>query len=274
MAGNYKFSYSDVQNSNLSDSTARPLILLHGFMGCKEDWTDIIDGLKISRRCIAIDLPGHGDTKVNAEDSLFTIENTAGGIIELTDNLGIDTFDLLGYSMGGRLALYIAVHYPERVTKLILESSSPGLKTHKEQENRRINDLLLGDKIMSMEMSDFISQWYDMPLFKSIKQNDGYEGLRFRRMLNDKTGLVKSLKYMGTGFQPSLWAEWEALGIETLLIAGEYDKKYTTIANKMCKLNPNARLEIIADTGHNLHFERSDLFINHVADFLIIDELN
>ncbi len=263
MASNFKFSYSDRQ-----DSTARPLILLHGFMGRKEDWTEIIDVLKFSRRCIAIDLPGHGDTKVNAENSLYKIENTADGIIEFADNLGIDTFDLLGYSMGGRLALYIAVHYPQRVNRLILESSSPGLKTHKERENRRNDDQLLCEKIINLEMSDFIGQWYDKPFFRSIKQNDGYEGLKKRRMLNDKTGLVKSLKFMGTGFQPSLWAEWESLGIETLLITGEYDRKYLTISNNMRRSNSNARMKIIAGAGHNSHFERSDIFINHVTEFL------
>ncbi len=273
MSDKYKFSFSatkDSINHNPAEANSGPppLILLHGFMGSKDDWADIIDGLKEARPCIAIDLPGHGGTVVNGDGSLYNMENAASGIIEFADNLGIDTFDLLGYSMGGRLALFMAIHYPGRIGRLVLESSSPGLRTHEERVIRQKDDEALSEKIINMHLSDFTGQWYDMPLFGLMKKSTGYDKLMARRMLNCKSELAKSLKYMGTGCQPSLWGEWASLRVESLLIAGEYDKKYTAIANEMCGLNVKAGIEIIAGAGHNSHFDRSDIFVNYVNGFL------
>lgn len=260
---NYQFHYS------LSGSTDKPLILfLHGFMGISNDFDKVISLLLDRFCCLTVDLPGHGKTMVLGGDNSYTISNTAHGLIYLLDKLCIEKCFLVGYSMGGRLALYLTLYFPQRFLKAVLESSSPGLKTQQEQIERIQHDLRLAQKLATSDFSLFLSNWYNQPLFSSLKNHPKFEYLLEQRLQNHPSRLAKSLRNMSTGYQPSLWEKLKQNKIPLLLLVGEYDHKFRAINLEMAELCEAATLEIVSQCGHNINFERTEVFVEKLTKFL------
>ena len=259
----YQFHYS------LTGNKSQPIVLLlHGFIGDNQDFSPIISLLSQKYCCLAVDLPGHGKTRVNGDESCYNIFNTAQALIELLNDLQIDKCLLLGYSMGGRLALYMTLHFPDRFDKVVLESASPGLKTSKDRSHRLQSDLHISQKLENSNLKEFLLSWYDRPLFKSLKKSPDFPQLIASRLAaNNPIELAKSLRNMGTGNQPSLWEKLAQNQIPLLLLAGEYDDKFTTINTEMANLCLTASLQIVPKAGHNIHFENIDEFIAVVRQF-------
>ncbi|MBD1826587.1 2-succinyl-6-hydroxy-2,4-cyclohexadiene-1-carboxylate synthase [Microcoleus vaginatus GB1-A2] len=259
---NYHFHYYLTGHKN-----QQTILFLHGFTGNFQDFSSVISLLSNSYFCLAVDLPGHGTTGVSGDESCYNISSTAQALIHLLDDLQIDKCLLLGYSMGGRLALYMTLHFPERFEKVVLESASPGLKTEKERSHRLQADLQLAQKLENSNIKDFLLNWYDRPLFKSLKNSPNFDNLIETRLANNPLELAKSLRNMGTGNQPSLWEKLAQNQIPILLLAGEYDDKFTTINIEIASLCPAASLEIVPKVGHNIHFENIDKFVAVVRQF-------
>ena len=252
----------------IGDPANPPLLLLHGFTGCKEDWDALSPALSGDSYLIALDLPGHGETGLLGPEHTNP-EGASAQILRTLDNLDIPTCDLLGYSMGGRLALYLLTKYPDRFTNVILESASPGLKTAREREERRNSDAALAERIRTEGLEAFFTFWYSQPIFADIiKRTNRFEKLLRRRHRNSIDALISSLQYMGTGAQPSLWTEWSELPHPTLLLVGKQDLKFRRIASQMADLSDNATMRIIEDAGHNTHLEQPELFCRAVNEFL------
>ncbi|NTW49143.1 MAG: 2-succinyl-6-hydroxy-2,4-cyclohexadiene-1-carboxylate synthase [Chlorobiales bacterium] len=248
----------------------KPLILfLHGFLGSAEDWLDVMEPLASDFRCLAIDLPGHGKTIVTGGDEVYRMELVAEGIVHFLQTLGINTCYLVGYSMGGRLALYLALHYPEVFQKVLLESASPGLKTEAERTARRAHDEALAREILQTNFSVFLQRWYDLPLFKTLKAHLNFDRVLERRKANSPEGLALSLRQMGTGVQPSLWEKLSGAEVPIRLVVGENDQKFVGIGNEMAGLCKTAELSIIPDAGHTAHIENRNAFIHHLQTFFI-----
>lgn len=250
------------------DKSNRSLLLLHGFMGASDDWEIVSEKLSKDYYIIAIDLPGHGGTRCS-DVTDFSFEVTAKAIIDYLDDKGITNTSLAGYSMGGRLALYLSIYYPERFDKVIIESSSPGLKTEEEREERRLKDALLSKRIYLEPFDIFVHNWYEMELFQTInKRSEAYQTMHKRRLKSDPQELAKSLLYAGTGSQPSLWGKLVEIKADTLLLTGELDTKFNEIADKMVKMNNRFNRVNIDDAGHNVHFEKPDEYIKTIKKFL------
>lgn len=247
------------------------LLLLHGFMGSADDWdAELVDAIVDSGfQILAVDLPGHGRTIVKDGTETYSMETTAAALVGLLDELKITTLHLLGYSMGGRLALFMAVHYPNRIAGMILESASPGLETEAERQARVVADNALAERMRTQPMEQFLREWQMQPLFAGMAtQPARLERLIGRRMDNDSLGLTMSLKGMGTGAQQSLWRELANVESPLLLIVGEKDSKFCGIGREMARRCPGAMLEIVPDAGHNVHFERPREFTELVRKFL------
>lgn len=258
----YQFHYSLTGNKN------HPLILLlHGFTGDSQDFNPIISLLSQSYCCLAVDLPGHGKTQVSGDETYYNMSNTAQASIELLDDLQIDKCLLLGYSMGGRLALYMTLHFPDRFEKVVLESASPGLKTEKERSHRIQADFYIAQKLENSNFKEFLYNWYDRPLFQSLKNSPNFDRLIETRLANNPIELAKSLRNMGIGNQPSLWEKLAQNQIPLLLLAGEYDDKFQAINAEIASLCPAASLKIVPKAGHNVHFENIDRFVALVRQF-------
>jgi 2-succinyl-6-hydroxy-2,4-cyclohexadiene-1-carboxylate synthase len=247
-----------------------PLLLLHGFTGDASTWTPFCPVWGKHSKLIIPDIIGHGKTDSPEDINYYQIESAAKDLILLLDQLEIDQIDLLGYSMGGRLALTLAILYPERVRKLILESASPGLKTDEERMLRRMKDEELANFIKDQGIMSFVNYWEAIPLFSTMSSlpNSIKESIREQRLSNNAQGLTNSLLGMGTGSQPSWWGKLDGLGCEVLLLTGEKDEKFCKIAKRMLDNMQNASWIVINDGGHAIHVEQKEKFDTIVSDFL------
>ena len=165
--------------------------------------------------------------------------------------------------MGGRLALFTAVTYPDRILSLTLESSSPGLATQKERIARQEQDEKLANRIEAEGIEPFVDFWESLSLWESQKQMscDKKERLRNQRLQNKATGLANSLRGMGTGVQPNLWPALTTLNCPTKLIVGELDSKFVDINQKMLAQLPTGTLTIIPQAGHTVHLEKPEDYL-------------
>lgn len=247
-----------------------PLLFLHGFTGSSQNWLPIVSVFEDAYQCILIDILGHGRTDSPTDSSLYDIERVSRDIISILDELLIEKVTLIGYSMGGRLALALAVNYPQRIKKLILESSSPGLQLESERNIRIKNDEKLANDITQNGIEWFVDFWEQIPLFESQHSlsTEIKKTIRNQRMNNNSIGLVNSLIGMGTGSQPSYWDRLFSLEIPVLLICGEIDQKFCEIAKQMSKKLPNAKVEKITGVGHAIHVEHPKIFGKIVSEFL------
>jgi len=259
----YRFAYRDH-----GDPEQPCLLFMHGFMGDKHDWDDITPSFRRDYRTLAIDLPGHGETTV-PDDSLYRMEHCAAGLISLLQNLGIGDCSVIGYSMGGRLAVYLAAAFPQRFSSFILESTSPGLKTAEERRVRREHDEALARRLEDGDFSDFLQEWYQQPLFSSLSSDRStLESIIKKRLQNDPARLARSLRMMGTGTQPPVWERLGKITAPVLMLSGGLDAKFSGIATEVTRLCRSAKSHIISGCGHNVHAENPAAFVKACRRFL------
>jgi len=247
-----------------------PLLLLHGFTGAGSNWKECITHIERNFKFILIDLIGHGRTESPENVSRYQIQQVHSDIIEIMDYLEVRKAHLLGYSMGGRVALSLAISYPERFLNLILESSSPGIEDKKARDERKAADEKLAEFIEKKGIADFVTYWEDIPLFLTQKllPQSVQLSIHNQRLTNNPVGLANSLKGMGTGVQPSYWNNLCKLDINTLLLCGEKDSKFCEIADQMSKFIKNSELKKISGVGHAIHVEQPRIFGKIINEFL------
>ncbi len=254
-------------HTDSGESNKPAILFLHGFLGSKEDWDEIAVPLQDSYRTVAPDLPGHGQC-VELDDSAYSISGSARIILELLDYLRIPRCHLVGYSMGGRIALYLAVTFPERFARIVIESGSAGLADEAERKERQAHDARLAQELRSIPLPEFLTRWYDQPLFHSIKRNQSrFDGLMERRLKGDRSELAHSLEGIGTGTQPFLGPKLMTLPHEILFAAGALDQKYSRLAMDLSRQCPHGRSWVVPDAGHALHFEQPVAYIDRLKLF-------
>ena len=246
------------------------LVMLHGFTGSAAGWGRQLDMLAAyGLRVIALDLLGHGQSDAPGDPRRYAIEHCQQDILAALQELGVSKGQaiLFGYSMGGRIALYTA--FSGFFRALILESASPGLENPAEREQRRTSDEALAASIERDGVQAFIERWEKLPLFASQRTLpfESREALRRQRLQNSASGLAQSLRGVGTGIQPSLYARLPMLHVPVLLIAGELDTKFTAIARHMARALPQAQLHIVSGAGHTVHLERPEEFASLIGNF-------
>jgi 2-succinyl-6-hydroxy-2,4-cyclohexadiene-1-carboxylate synthase len=248
----------------------QPLLLLHGFTGSAASWAALIHSLPPDIRAIAPDLIGHGRSDSPPDAGRYRMQRCVADLLALLDALQIERADVLGYSMGGRVALHLAAAAPDRVGALVLESSSPGIAEATERQARVVADQALADSIAREGLAAFVERWERLPLFASqaTLPEDTRARLHAQRLLNNPLGLANSLRGMGAGEQEPLWDRLATLNIPTLLIAGELDAKYRALADQMAAMLPSARSVIVPGAGHTVHLEQPQLFAKNVIEFL------
>lgn len=249
--------------------TGNPIVLLHGFTGSTETWRPLMSELEKGFRVIAIDLPGHGQTEAPPNIDRYRMEAVADGIAGLLEQLDAVPAHWLGYSMGGRIALYFACRFPLFVRSLLLESASPGILDTDDRVARAKQDFELAQRIEQEGVTHFVDYWQNLPLFDTQQRlsEETRTALRTQRLRNSATGLANSLRGMSTGVQPELWSELSNLGMPVQLIAGKDDRKFVDINRRMAAKIPNSRLMVIPNSGHAVHLEAAGLYSDLVLDF-------
>ena len=261
-----------VEQRGETQTSAPTLVMLHGFTGSAAGWSTQLELLPpYGLRVITLDLLGHGQSDSPSDPRRYTIEHCRQDILAALQKLGVSKGQaiLLGYSMGGRIALYTA--FSGYFRALILESASPGLQDPAEREQRRLSDEALAASIERDGIPAFVERWENLPLFASQKSLplERREELHRQRLQNSAVGLAQSLRGVGTGVQPSLHAQLPTLHIPVLLIAGKLDTKFTTIARHMAQALPQAQLHIIPAAGHTVHLEQPQAFASLVGNFCL-----
>lgn len=176
---------------------------------------------------------------------------------------------MLGYSMGGRIALHYACSRPSRLSGLVVESSSAGLETEVERARRRAADEALADRIVERGVAWFVDTWEELPLFATQRRLSPRirSEVRRGRLANDPRSLAASLRGLGTGHLPSLWGVLSRLTVPTLVIVGGLDRKFVEIGRRMVERLPDGCLEVVPGAGHRVHLERPDAWVDRVTDF-------
>jgi len=246
------------------------LLLLHGFTGSAETWRMFLPKWSRYFQVAAVDLLGHGRTSAPADGGRYSTEHAVRDLAAILDALRADRAHVLGYSMGGRLALSLAVMVQQRVRSLILAGSSPGLPTKEERDARRKSDEELADRIEREGIERFVEYWENLPLFRTMRSlpEDVQIAVRKQRLACNPQGLAGSLRGMGTGAQPSWWEHLAGLRMPVQLICGELDEKFVSIARRMHERLPDSRLAVVPQAGHAAHVEQPDIFDTIVLDFL------
>ena len=188
----------------------------------------------------------------------------------MLDVLDIARVAVLGYSLGGRAALRLALRHPDRVAALVVESASPGIADPGERAARVAADLALADRLEREGLTAFVQHWEQLPLWASQAALPPAlrAQLRAQRLTNDARGLANSLRGAGAGNDFPVVDALAGLRAPTLLVAGALDVKYVAAGRAMAAAIRGAELAIVPDAGHAVHLERPDAFVALVRDFL------
>jgi 2-succinyl-6-hydroxy-2,4-cyclohexadiene-1-carboxylate synthase len=245
--------------------TGRRVVLVHGFTQSKSSWSVIADQLGKLYEVIAIDLPDHGDS---GEIRASSLEDAA----DLVGRTG-GPASYVGYSLGGRVCLTLALRHPELIESLVLVGATPGIVADSDRAARVTADHALADRLdppgapgSGLDLDDFLTEWLAGPLFAHLTNDQA--DLSSRRV-NTTAGLARSLRTTGTGTQIPSHDRLHELSMPVLLVAGANDARFSAIASEMKgAIGPNASTSFIEGAGHAAPFEQPREFAAVVARFL------
>ena len=219
---------------------------------------------------MAPDLLGHGSSPHPSESTRYEMARAAADLSLLLDASCSEAVHLAGYSMGGRLALFFALSYPDRVRTLCLVSASPGIAAAFERQERLDSDNALADRIEREGIAAFVDYWESLPMWESQHRNLSAvqrRQLRAQRLRNRPDGLANSLRGMGTGAQPVLRDELPLLDVPTLLIVGAEDDKFVAVNRQMAQRIPEVQGVVVPGAGHAVQLERPREFARTALKF-------
>lgn len=234
------------------------LIFLHGFTNTGRSWVPVIAALGERYTALAPDIRGHGDA---SERTPVTLE----AVIDDIAALDADHITLVGYSMGGRIALHAALALPERVERLVLIGASPGIADEAERAARRRADERLAAEIERSSLNDFARRWADNPVLAG-QPREVQERIHRDRLRNSTHGLAAALRGLGTGALPPLWEHIGELVMPLRLIVGERDGRFRGIALRLRELAPSADVVVVKGAGHAVHLENPKAVAEAIAE--------
>jgi 2-succinyl-6-hydroxy-2,4-cyclohexadiene-1-carboxylate synthase len=268
----------------LGSSQNPPLVFLHGFLGSGKSWREIFQINKLSEQsrngdinvalqdqyfCILPDLPGHGENTKLDFSTTISFDFVTDWLFHLLDEIPAPKIHLVGYSLGGRVALHFATRYPEQIHSLILESANAGIIDEAERARRLAEDSARAESMLRDGMPAFVEKWYDMPLFASLKNHpEKISAIKEAAKQNNPRWMAKVIVELSPGLQTPLWDSLSELSFPVLLIAGAKDEKYVQVMQKMAEQIPSAQKNILPEAGHNVHAEQPEVYIELLKNFL------
>ncbi len=223
------------------------IVLLHGFTQTGRSWEPTIAALGERYRALAPDIRGHGAA---ADARPVDVASVQADVLVLAP----ERFALAGYSMGGRIALSLALAAPARISRLTLVGASPGLADPAERRFRQAADEALANRIEAEGIEAFASYWSSLPLFADQPAAVA-QAAHATRLAQSPAGLAAALRGLGTGVMEPLWDRLPRLTIPVALIAGERDTKFRAIAERMAGLLPDAEVHVVPHAGHAVQLE-------------------
>jgi 2-succinyl-6-hydroxy-2,4-cyclohexadiene-1-carboxylate synthase len=236
-----------MSDTEFSEDGPQPLVLLHGFGGTHHSWDATVACLDRQRyRPLAPDLPGHG---AGGDMRPLTLDACARHVLELAP----PRFALAGYSMGGRVALHVALSAPQRVRSLALISTTAGIEDADERARRRVADDAVADQFDHVPYAVMMARWRSQPLFVGEPPHAA-QAAQLDQRRNDPHNIAQSLRDAGTGTMAPLWDRLGELTMPTLVLAGERDTKFVALGSRLAEALPHTRFQILPG-GHALMHE-------------------
>jgi 2-succinyl-6-hydroxy-2,4-cyclohexadiene-1-carboxylate synthase len=257
----------NVETSGSGDGPA--LLLLHGFTRDARAWQPVLPCFE-AYRTVRVDLIGHGKSDAPTDPARYTMAHAVEDLQALLHHLDIERTALVGYSLGGRVALHFALEAPELLWALVLESASPGIDDPMERDARFASDVQLAASIERDGIEPFVDRWQAQPLFASQSSlpADALHEQRSQRLENSPLGLANSLRGMGAGAQDCLLPRLGEIDVPTYFLAGALDQRYAALAPAMAARVAGAEHYLIDGAGHTSHLEQPDAYGALVTDFL------
>ena len=248
-----------------------PVVVLHGFTGSARAMAPLTERLaaRLAARIICPDLVGHGGSEVPDDLDLYRVESMAGQVAGLAGALGCDTFHLVGYSMGGRVALRLGCTASQRLRSLTLIGASAGIADPAERRLRAEADEARARRVAA-DLGAFVDEWMADPLFagQAALGEAHLRAARAQRLASNPQGLARSLLAAGTGAMEPLHERLRDCDTPTQLLVGAHDTKFCAIADELAARLPRARVARIDGAGHATHLEQAAATAAETADFI------
>ena len=253
------------------------VVVLHGFTGDGSTMVPLAEACRQGRPAMLIDLVGHGQSDAPESIEPYMMASVVDQVLSLIGPHEPGTVHVVGYSLGGRVALSMAARAPWYFASVTTLSSTPGILDPKARAARYDADQLRADELIEMGLPSFVDEWLAMALFapyvSSLTSQELHDTIAQRTSASAR-GLANSLRGTGTGSMPPVWQSLPALRTPLLAIAGSLDKPYVEIAHRMAEAAPFASAHVLANTGHVVHQENCDEVVALVASFLEVCESN
>ena len=244
------------------DGSGPPLVLVHGFTQTRRCWGPVAEELATDHTVVRVDAPGHGM-------SADVLAGLRGGGRLIADQGGEATY--LGYSMGGRYLIHLALANPELVRGLVLLGATAGIDDPEDRAARIRADEATAARIRELGLLEFLQTWVAQPMFAGIPAERQY---LLERMENTVDGLESSLLQSGTGAQDPSWDLLHRLDMPVLVLAGERDDKFTRLGRRLQEsIGGNATFATVAGAGHAAHLEQPEAFLAVVRPWLAAHDL-
>lgn len=256
----------------------KPVLALHGFTGRPEDWRPIADRLAGVARIHAPTLLGHDPGGVDAggavEGSPTPFEDEVDRLAAWLAERSTEPVHLVGYSMGGRLAVGLLARHPRFFDGATLIGAHPGLDHAEVRRRRRADDEGLGRRLVAEGIESFVDFWQQLPLFASQARlaAEQLAAQQRRRLAHDPAGLARALERLGPGRMPDYWSWLPSFERPVTLLVGEEDPKYRRLAERMAAALPRARRIVVPGAGHNLVLEAPEAVTRVLGEDLRLPE--
>ncbi len=250
----------DVRLNYFVSGEGTPVTLLHGFTQSGKSWNEVISKMPERWMWIVPDLRGHGATQT-LNGAPCSMDACAADLEMLWEHLGVERTHLVGYSMGGRLALHVAARRPQRILSLLTIGAHAGLDPDG-REGRRLGDEALAQRIEKGGVAAFVDYWSSLPMFAGIDRRGPsfVAEVRADRLENHAAGLACSLRGMGAGAMEPVWDDLARVRFPCTFVAGQLDHGYVASARRLTATVLHSRVEVVLRAGHSVHQERPDPF--------------
>lgn len=245
------------------------LLLVHGFGGAKEDFSDQVDDLALDHQVITLDLRGHGESDGPEDEARYSLDRFAADLTDVVDALGLTTLRLLGHSMGGMVARRFVLAAPDRVDALVLMDTSPGPPPGLDSNIIDLGVQIANDDGMA-ELKRVMDAFapLDTPAYqRSLAERPGYRDFADAKWETLSRAMYTQM-LVEVRDQPDQLAELARVRCPTLVMVGVQDETFVGVSEAMAGTIPDARLEIIEDAGHSPQFENGAVWLEVLRDFL------
>lgn len=262
--------YSLLLREAVGEPAGSPLVFLHGMTLSAREWRPVIEQLPKNRTIVVPDLIGHGQSEAPEEPGPYQLTQVLSFLHELLDTVNITSAHWVGYSMGGRILLHFALAYPRRVSTVLLESSTAGLRGKEQRRNRRDRDQTLADFLRDNPLEQFVDRWLDAPILNTQKSlpKRSQEWVRNIRLGGHPEGLRRCLVHLGRGEIEPVWDRLSDVDLPVCLVTGERDEKHIRIHEEVAEKLPDVCKKTVKGVGHNLHFEAPERYISILKEWL------